>query len=139
MRVVCQQSFARMKRLRCIPDSLPGPKVRVVDDSSAEVGEWIPTRQEFIQVYKDVGMIRDDPLIISLISRVKQPRRHEIIKQPEVGDIIPTSRKIGKRTFVEDCFDAILLLACRAGVVLVVSYLLTCYHGATYNTSASTC
>ena len=42
-------------------------------------------------------------------------------------DIIPTSRKIGKRTFLEGCFNIILLLACWIGNVQVVSYLLPSY------------
>ena len=89
--------LGRMERFRCLPTAR-----RVVDDSSDEVGEWIPTRQEFIQVYKDVGMNRDKPRI-------------------------PTSCKIGKRTFVEGCLDTVLLLACWAGNVSIVSYLLTSY------------
>ena len=105
-----------MERFRCLP------KVRVVDDSSDEVEEWIPTRQEFLQVYKDVrtSYASDRPHVDRTPFAPK-------VEQPEVCDIIPTSRKIGKCTFVEGCFDAVLLLACCAGNVPVVSYLLTSY------------
>ena len=91
-----------MEHLRCLPS------VHVVNDSSDEVGEWIPTRQDFIRVYNRVHISRT-PFA------------------PTVSDIIPTSSKIGKRTFVEGCFDVVLLLACWARNVLVVSYLLASY------------
>ena len=107
---VSQPSLGRMERIRCLPT------VHVVDDSSNEVGEWIPTRHEFLQLYEGVRMSGNKPRI----SRTS-------LKQPEVFDIIPTSRKIGKRTFVEGCFDVVLLLACWVGNVPVVSYLLTTY------------
>ena len=88
-----------MERLRCLPT------VRAVDDSSDEVGEWIPSRKDAMRVCKVLSV---------RISR-------------KVCDIIPASRKSGRRTFVEGCFDAVLLLACWAGNVPVVSYLLMSY------------
>ena len=105
-----------MERFRCLRTE------RVVDDSSDEVGEWIPTLQEFLQVYNDVrrSCVGDSPVV----DRTPFAPEEE---QPEVCDIIPTSRKIGKRTFIEGCFDAVLLLACCTGNVQVVSYLLTSY------------
>ena len=75
------------------------------------MGEWIPTRQEFLQLYKDVP---------------KHVRRTYSVRPP-VFDIIPTSSKIGKRTFVEGCLDVVLLLACWSGNIANVSYLLTIY------------
>ena len=101
-----------MERFRCLP------KVRVVDDSSDELGEWIPTRQDLIQVYKDVDVSRDKPHLSRALFAPK-------VKQ--ACEIIPTSRKIGKRTFEEGCFDAVLQLACWSGNVPVLSYLLTSY------------
>ena len=83
--------------------------VAEIHDSSDEVGEWIPTQPDVVKACNDL--------------------RHSqnVKKQPQVRDIIPTSHKIGKRTFVEGCFDAILLVACWSGNVPVVSYLLTSY------------
>ena len=105
-----------MERFRCLPAE------RVFDDSSDEVEEWIPTRQEFLQVYNDVrrSCVSDRPLVD------RTPFAPEV-ELPEVCDIILTSRKIGKRTFIEGCFDTVLLLACWAGNVPVVSYLLPSY------------
>ena len=106
----------RMERFRCLPTE------RVLDDSSDEVREWIPTREEFLQVYKYVrrSCISDKPLVD------RTPFAPEV-EQPEVCDIILTSRRIGKRTFIEGCFDAVLLQACWVGNVPVVNYLLTKY------------
>ena len=89
-----------MERFRCLPG------IRVVYLSSDEVREWIPTRKEFRQVYKNVRMTGN---------------------KPHISRIIPTSRKIGRRTFVEGCFDAVLMVACWSGNVPIVSYLLTIY------------
>ena len=105
-----------MERFRCLPT------VRVVDDSSDEVRQWIPTRKDFIRVYEDVRRS-----CVSDRSRIDRTPFAPNVEQPEVCDIIPTSRKIGKRTFVEGCLDTVLLLACWAGNVQVVSYLLTNY------------
>ena len=66
-----------MERLRGLPE------VRVVDDSSDEVGEWIPTQQEFLQVYKDVRTSGNKPHYSGIP-----------LKEPKVNDIIPTSRKV---------------------------------------------
>ena len=92
-----------MERLCCLPTE----SACTVRD---KVAEWIPTQQDVIKAYNNLS-----------------PTRQNVKKQAKVRDIVPKSRKIGKRTFVEGCFDAVLLLACRAGNVPVVSYLLTIY------------
>ena len=85
------------------------------------VGEWIPTRNEVNEVHHKVyanGLNR--------WSARHYPGR-TFDPSYSVRDIFPTSLKIGPRTFLEGCIDAILLLACRKGDVPVVSYLLTMY------------
>ena len=95
----------KMERVCCLPTERP-----LMDGSSDEVGEWIPTQQDVTKA-------------CNYLSRTGQ----KVKEQPKVRDIVPTSRKVGKRTFVEGCFDAVLLLACWSGNVPVVSYLLAIY------------
>ena len=64
---------------------------------------------------------------VSDIPRIDRTSFAPKVEQPEVCDIIWKSGKIGKCTFAESCFDAVLLLACWAGNVPVMSYLLTSY------------
>ena len=89
-----------MERFRCLPT------VRVVDDLSDEVREWILTLKDFIRVYKDVCRS-----CVSDIPRIDRTSFAPKVEQPEVCDIIRKSGKIGKCTFAESCFDAVLLLA----------------------------
>ena len=97
----------RIRRLLTGRAQLPVP---VNDESSNEDGEWIPRQQDVVETYSEL-------LRISREARVNTP----------VRTVIPVSRKIGQRTFIEGCFCSILLLACWVGNVPVVSYLLTRY------------
>ena len=93
----------------------------VIDDSPDEVGEWIPTRGEIIEI--------DEKISSNGLNRLRTRRHPGSTFDPlyTVHDIFPTTRKICPRTFLEGRFDDILLHACSQGDVPVVSYLLPMY------------
>ena len=99
-----------MDRFRCLPTVSAQFAVPVDDELLDQGGDWIPSQQDVIEVYRKL-------LRISWEANVST----------SVHDVIPTSRKIGQRTFIEGCFDGILLLACWTGNLPVVSYLLMRY------------